>query len=173
MSILRDTRSMVILALFIALNIVLTRFLAIETPIIRITFSFLPIAMSAMFFGPIPAGMAAAVADIVGFALFARGGTFFPGFTLSAFLTGSIYGFALYRNKPVNVFRVGIAAFLIAFGVNLGLNTYWLTFLTGSSFFALLPPRAVTQVAMFPLQIISITWAWRYLSRFAVGREMG
>ena len=44
---------------------------------------------------PISAGVAYAIGDILGMMIFPSG-SYFPGFTLTAFLTGVIYGVVLY-----------------------------------------------------------------------------
>ena len=83
----------------VALEIVLARFCSIQAWNLRIGFSFLPIAMASIRFGPIPAAMAASAADILGAVLFPTTGAYFPGFTLTAFLTGVIFGLCLYRRQ--------------------------------------------------------------------------
>ena len=47
-----------LIAFLIALEIILTRFLSINTPIVRIGFGFLPVAMAGILFGPLWAGLA-------------------------------------------------------------------------------------------------------------------
>ena len=46
------TADLVIMAFLIALEIVLTRFCSINTPILRIGFGFLPVAMLGIMYGP-------------------------------------------------------------------------------------------------------------------------
>ena len=86
-----NTRNIVYLAVLIALEIVLNRFLSINTPVVKIGFSFVPIAIAGMLFGPIPAAIVAALADLLGAALFPTG-TIFLGITLTAFLKGINWG---------------------------------------------------------------------------------
>ena len=86
-----NTKTLTLMGLLIALEIVLSRFLSINAWNIRIGFSFVPIAAAGMLLGPIPAGIVAAAADILGATLFPSG-PFFPGFTLTAFLTGTLLG---------------------------------------------------------------------------------
>lgn len=52
------TREITTLGLLVALEIVLARFCSIQAWNLRIGFSFLPIAMASIRFGPIPAAMA-------------------------------------------------------------------------------------------------------------------
>ena len=74
---------LVVMAMLAALQIVLSRFLSINTQITKIGFAFVPIAICAMLFGPLPTVIVAVVADVLGASLFPSG-PFFPGFTLTA-----------------------------------------------------------------------------------------
>lgn len=158
-----NIRKIAFIGLFIAIEIVLTRFLSIQTPIVRIGFTFLPIAISGIMFGPLFAGLTAALADFVGVMLFPTGGPFFPGFTISALLTGLIYGLFLYK-KPKSFWRISLAVLVISLFVHLGLDTLWLWMLTGKGIIGLLPARIIKSLIMLPIQIITIQVVWKYLS---------
>ena len=80
-------------------------------------------------------------------------GPFFPGFTISGFFGGLIYGMVLYK-KPLSIKRIIIANTLVTVLVNLLLNTYWLTLLYGNAYMALLPARIVKQLIMLPIEVI-------------------
>lgn len=158
------TKKIVLIALFITLEIILTRYLSIQTPIVRIGFTFLPIAISAIMFGPVTAGITAAIADFVGFMLNPFG-VFFPGFTFSAFLTGIIYGLFLYK-KEITFVRTTLAVVLISIFVYLGLDTIWLWILTGDAIYGLLPLRIAKSLVLIPVQIATILVTCKYLYRF-------
>ena len=89
-----NTKRLVVLAFLIALEIILTRFCSIQTPIVRIGFGFLPVAMMGILYGPIWAGIGYAIGDLLGMLIFPSA-AYFPGFTLTAFSTGMIFGFFL------------------------------------------------------------------------------
>lgn len=152
-------KEIVYLSLFISLEVVLTRFLSIQTPIVRIGFTFIPIAVSAMMFGAVFSGVSAALADVIGMMLFPSG-PYFPGFTLTAFLSGVVYGLFLY-NKTVNLFRISVAVIIISLFINLGLDTVWIWMLTGKGLIILLPARIIKCLIMIPIQIIIIEITWR------------
>ena len=141
-------------ALLIALEIILSRFLSISTPIVKIGFSFLPIAVIAILHGPFYAAAGWALADIIGALLFPIGG-YFPGFTLTALLSGLVYGVALHRHDK-NIWRTVTAVLLVLLLLDLGLNTLWLVIITGKGYLALLPTRVVKCVIMLPIQIAAI-----------------
>lgn len=150
-------------ALLIALQIILTRFLSIQTPIVRVSFFFVPIALSAILFGPLVAGMLAGVSDVMGFFLNPVG-TFHPGFILSAILTGVVYGLFLNK-KEVTWFRIGLAALVISLGINLGLNSFWLSQILGKGVWGLLISRVIKEAIMFLIQIPIIMLVWQALKK--------
>lgn len=147
------TKRMTHIALLIAVEIVLSRFCSINTPIVRIGFGFIPIAMIGMMHGPLWAGGAAAMADFIGLMLFPTG-AYFPGFTLTAFLTGVTYGLLLHRKN--NWRRIILAVGIISLVLNLCLDTLWLYIITGQGYMALLPTRILKCMIMTPVQIVVI-----------------
>jgi ECF transporter S component (folate family) len=145
------TKKLVLVALFIAMEIVLTRMLSINTPILRIGFGFVPIAVCAIMFGPVWAAVAGALGDIIGVTLFLPMASPFPGFTLSAILVGVVFGLLLHKSKG-HWFPIMCAAAINSFVIGMLLNTYWLTILTGNPFLYLLPTRIVQALIIFTIQ---------------------
>lgn len=82
----------------VALAVLFSYVFAIQTIFVRITFGFLPIAIYGAMYGPMKAGLVAAAADFIGTALLGTS-IFFPGFLVSGFLTGYIYGWFFYRRR--------------------------------------------------------------------------
>lgn len=148
------TQQIVTIAFLMAVEIVLTRFASITTPYFRISFGFLPIIIIGIMYGPLWAGTAYAVGDIIGGTLFPVG-PFFPGFTLSAFLVGLIYGLFFYK-REITLPRVIIACVVVVGGVYLGLGTLWLTTLLGKGYMVLLPVRIVKELITLPIYIVLI-----------------
>ncbi|WP_455544469.1 folate family ECF transporter S component [Intestinibacter sp.] len=160
-----NVKKLVEISLLIALEVILTRFCSINTAILRIGFGFLPIAIIAMMYGPISAGVAYAVGDILGMMIFPSG-SYFPGFTLTAFLTGIVYGVVLYdkndllERKAKSWVRIILAVCIVCLGINLCLDTLWLYILTGKAYMVLLPPRIIKVAIMIPIQTILIKLVW-------------
>ncbi len=105
-----NTRTLVYSSLLTGLSIVLTRFCGIILPIaglpaLRFSFGGIPLIITGILFGPIPGALAGVVADIIGYMTNPMGGAFFPGFTLSAALTGAIPGiiYMFIKSKRANV----------------------------------------------------------------------
>lgn len=144
---------MIHLAVLITLEIVLSRFLSISTPVVKISFAFLPVAIGAMLYGPMAGGIIGGLSDLVGAILFPIG-MYFPGFTLSAFLIGVIYGVLLSKN---NTWMNLILAVLISrFCISLLLSTYWLVILTNMPFAILFSTRLIPNLIIIPIEIFVI-----------------
>ncbi|HPL53447.1 MAG TPA: folate family ECF transporter S component [Bacillota bacterium] len=158
-----NTKTIAFVGLLISMEIIFTRFLALQTPIIRIGFGFIPIAFSGIMFGPVIGGLTAAIADILGMLIFPKY-PYFPGFTLSAFLTGAVYGLFLHKKKkPVTLSNIIKSVLLITIFVDLGLTTLWVYMTTGKAAAALLIPRISKSAIMLPIQIVSINVLWKYI----------
>ena len=91
-----STKMMATLGILLAMDIVLTRFLSINAWNIRIGFGFVPVVLSGMLFGAVPTMVLGALADFLGAILFPIG-PYFPGFTLTAALTGLVFGYFLKK----------------------------------------------------------------------------
>ncbi|GFZ30683.1 folate ECF transporter [Clostridium zeae] len=158
---MKNTKTLVLLSLFITLQIILTRFLSIQTPILRIGFGFIPLIFSSILFGPVLGAICAATSDILGMLIFPQG-TYFPGFTLSAFLSGLIYGIILHK-KNISILRISISSIFVKLIVDIGLNTFWLSIITGKAVAILLIPRLTKTLIMIPIEIFLIYVLWNYL----------
>ncbi|QAT42527.1 folate family ECF transporter S component [Aminipila luticellarii] len=157
-------RQLIIMGLFIALEIILTRFCSINTPILRLGFGFLPVAMLGILFGPLWSGMAYALGDLIGMMIFPTG-AYFPGFTLTAFLTGATFGIILYK-KNITYQRAFLASLLVCCLWNLGLDTFWLYIMTGKGILVLLPARLIKIAFAIPVQTLLIPLVWnKYLKK--------
>lgn len=148
------TEMIVVIAFMVALEIVLSKLVSVNISFLRIGFGFLPIAILAILYGPIWAGIGYAVGDVIGGFLFPTG-AFFPGFTVTAVLTGVIFGITLY-NKKVTLVRALVASALVCILCNLLLNTFWLTFILGKGFTVLLASRAIKEIVAVPVMAVLI-----------------
>lgn len=151
---LKNTRVLVFCGLMVAMCFVLGLFSFYITPDVKVSFGYLPVAVTGMFFGPFAATLVGACNDIL--AYFTSGmGAFFPGYTLTAALTGLIFGIGLY-NKTPSILRVAIVRAAIVLLLHLGLNTLWLTLTGGDAFLALLPFRALKSLLQYPIDVMLI-----------------
>lgn len=148
-----STKTITMLSLLTALEIVLSRFLSISAWNIKIGFSFVPITIAAILFGPVPAAVVAALGDFVGATLFPIG-PYFPGFTLTAFLTGLTLGLLLHKKQTV--WNTALAVGINQFVLGLLINTLWISVLYGSSFGPLLATRVVQSCILTVVQFVTI-----------------
>ncbi len=150
-------KKMILSALLLAMTIVLARFLSINTPLLAIGFSFVPMMLSAIWLGPKYSSIICGLADLIGALLFPFG-TYFIGFTISAIIKGLIYGFVLYKggkefsNKEL-VLRLIIASVVDAIIVKMLLNAVWLVIMYDKAFMAVLATRLVPELIMIPIEV--------------------
>lgn len=150
-----NTKKLTATAQLIALDVVLTRLLAINTQLMKIGFGFAAVALCAMLYGPWWAALAAALGDLVGALLFPTG-AYFPGFTLTAACVGLIYGFCLYR-RDGHWFWPILAAALNTLLVSYLCNTALISYISGTPFKTLLAARAVQLAVMLPVQAVVLS----------------
>jgi ECF transporter S component (folate family) len=138
--------------MLLALKVVLGMFTLNLSPILKIGFSFLPIAAAGMLFGPAAGGTVGALGDIVSY-LINPAGPYFPGLTLNAFLSGTLYGLFLYK-KPVTLLRTALAKTSVTVLVSLFLNPLWLSVLYSKAFLAVVSARIATNLILLPIDIL-------------------
>lgn len=150
----KHLRVLIHVAMLLAIEIVLSRWLSISTQIVKIGFAFVAVAVCGMLFGPIWAAVLGGLADFLGAILFPIG-PYFPGFTLSSALTGLVFGLLLYKRSKGWV-HVAIAVLIDKLIISLLLTTYWIHALYGSPFVTLLPTRAVQSAILIVVQFVVI-----------------
>lgn len=163
-------KKIILSALLLALIIILSRFLSIKTPIVTISFSFVPTILCAIWLGPKWTILINVLADLIGATLFPYG-SFFIGYTITTAVAAAIYGFLLYKkeedtytDKQFNI-RVIIAVILVTVIANIGLNTLWLSITTGKAFMVLMASRIVKEFVMVPIKIILMIFLERVLRK--------
>ena len=161
-----NTKKLIVSAQLLALDVVLTRLLAINTPVMKIGFGFAAVALCAVLYGPWWAALTAALGDIVGALLFPTG-AFFPGFTLTAACTGFIFGLCLYRRSKSLLWPI-LAAVLNVVLVSFLLNTAMISYISGTPYATLLKARAVQLAVMLPVQLAVLV----FLSRSAIIKKL-
>lgn len=152
-------KKLILAGLLLATTIVLNRFLSIKTPILVISFSYIPIMLSAVMLGPWYTMLIAGFADLIGALLFPFG-AYFVGYTISAVISGLIYGLFLYRKKEFSnksfILRLILSTLIVLIVCNCLLNTIWIYITTKEALFAILPTRLLKQLIMLPIQVVSI-----------------
>ena len=150
-----NVKTLVFLALLIAIQLVLSRVLVIDLGVYRITFGTIATVLAGLWMGPIAGGVEGGVADIIG--CFMKGYGVNPLITLSAITWGIVAGIAgKFMAEKSRKVKTGImcAAIVIA-GVigTLGLTTAGLVMI-GANFYAIMPGRLVQFAIMTPIYCV-------------------
>lgn len=148
-----STQQLVFMAVLVAMNIILSRFLSIAAWNLKIGFAFLPVVVAAIYMGPLQAAIVGALGDLLGATMFPIG-AYFPGFTVTAFLVGLTYGYFLHKKQDWK--RILLAVLITEVGGSLLLNTLWISILYGSPFFPLLLTRVFQIVIMGIVEAVVI-----------------
>ncbi|MBM7581636.1 ECF transporter S component (folate family) [Caldicoprobacter guelmensis] len=163
-------RKMAYTGLLTAISIILTRFFAANINILgvfalRLSFGEVPIMLSGILLGPVYGVACGALSDIIGYAINPVGGPYFPGFTLTAALTGLIPNLMAryYRNNwnwPSITVIVTVTTIITVL-----LNTLWLSWMFDKAYFALLPPRVIGRTILLPAHVIIIRIVLKHTQR--------
>ena len=102
-----------------------------------IGFTYIFFSIIGMLFGPVVGVVIGFFSDILGFFLFPTGYPFFFPYTLSAMLTGFIYGIFFYKTK-VTFAKCFYARFLVGMFINVFLGSIWWAIINSFSFEAYL-----------------------------------
>jgi ECF transporter S component (folate family) len=164
-SFLKDIRNIVLVSLFISIYAALSLFTIYITDELRISLTFVPVAWASAAFGPIAGAVTGAFGDVLGW-IIRPVGAYHPGFTISGFISGIIYGIFLFK-REITWLRVLFTALTMIIIVELGLNTLWLTMLYGNGFMVLLPVRILKAIIMIPFQMLILYATGYFLKRIA------
>lgn len=149
---LKNVRCLTTVGLLTSMGLLLSMFSLPITDVIKVGFAFVCTVAIGYLYGPVPAAMSAAIVDLLA-SIIRPTGPYFPGFTISSFIVGLIYGFILYQ-KPIDLKRIIFARLSVVLSVSVVLNTYWLTILYGKGFLAMLPIRVMRNIITVPIEVI-------------------
>lgn len=156
-------RNLAVIAMLAAANVVVSSMLAVHTETIKLSFSFVTVAFAAYFFGPVAAAFVGGVGDVVSAVAFPVG-PYFPGFTLTAVLTGICFGFFLY--KETGIFKISVSVLINELIGSLLINSFWISFLYKAPFKALVVSRLTTQI--LPMIAVEIFTLWLFFGKSMV-----
>lgn len=163
-------KKIILTAVLLAVQIILSRFLSVKTPILKISFAFIPSMLCAIWLGDKWTVLLNVLGDIIGATLFPTG-AFFIGYTISTAISGLIYGLLLYKKEDNSytdkqfIIRLIISVILVTCISNIGLNTLWISITTGKAFIVLLGTRIVKELIMIPIQILVIIFIEKMLRK--------
>lgn len=151
------------LALLCAMQIVFARFLVIPVgDSMRFSMSFIPVVIAARYFGIIGSVAVYGLGDFLGAIIFPTGGPFQIGFTVTAAVSGLIFGLFLSMKSErffisfdkKSYIRIFLSVFTSQIICSLFLNSFWLSFYYGAPFWAKFVMRIPQAGIMGALQII-------------------
>ena len=156
---MKKTKKIILAGLLLALYIVLSRFISIKTQIVVISFSFIPIIISAILLGPKYTLLIAALGDFLGATLFPFG-AYFVGFTILEGLTGLIYGLFLHNKdlcfyeKKSFLIRLILSSFINLIVIGIFITAFMISTLYGQAYILIITSRAITKIVMLFVQVI-------------------
>lgn len=149
------TQQIAVLGVLMALEIALSRVSIMIGTNNRLSFGFIITSIIGILFGPWVAGMAGIGTDLLTAFMFGTQGTFFIGFTFSAFLGAFFYGLFLHR-KEIRWQHVFWAVLLNSVITNIILNTLWINILYETPITVLLASRVPQNLIMGPIRFLVI-----------------
>ena len=144
------TKKLTTLAILVAMHIILSRFLSYSVWNMKIGFDFLPVSVAAVLYGPIGAAVVGGLGDFIGAILFPIG-PYFPGYTLSAALSGAVLGLFLHREQKLT--RVLGAVAVNQWIISLLLTSFWISFTNLVPYWAMVTSRVPQCAIMTAVQI--------------------
>ena len=144
------TKKLTTLAILVAMHIILSRFLSYSVWNMKIGFDFLPVSVAAVLYGPIGAAVVGGLGDFIGAILFPIG-PYFPGYTLSAALSGAVLGLFLHREQRLT--RVLGAVAVNQWIISLLLTSFWISFTNLVPYWAMVTSRVPQCTIMTAVQI--------------------
>lgn len=146
---LQNTRSLVMMALLLAMSIVVSSYRVRLFPYLSIGFSTLINQYTYLLIGPAAGAIFGAVLDLTKEIIMPSGG-FNILFTIPPVLAGFIYGSFYYKRK-ISIINCLMANFLVKLICNVIITTLLMVFLQGKGLFAILPIRALKNLIQWPI----------------------
>lgn len=168
---LKNVRVLSFAGLVCAMAIVLESFpIYLLGPSLKIYFSFLAVGLGCACYGPVVGMLAGGIIDSVGFLLAGYGEPYFPGYLVTAVLSGLIYGVLLYR-RPVTVPRLIVLRLLINYGSNVLLGSVWKAMLYGKGYLYYVSTGLVKNTVMLPIEVFLLWAVLRAAGRYGLDRR--
>jgi ECF transporter S component (folate family) len=167
---LKNTHYLALMAAFIAMKIIVG---LIRIPVaenLRVSFTFLLVAVEASILGPVAGMVSGAVTDTLSFILFPDG-AYFPGYTLTAMTGQLIYALFLY-DKRITVLRLGLAKALNNYLVNVLMGSLWSSMLYSKAYVVYAATSLVKNTVLLPFEIAALVVLFNLLSPLLVRHKL-
>ena len=156
-----DTKEMVLAAMLTALQIILEKLSIGDPAVLKIGLGFIATALIGLVLGPWIVALSMIINDLISNTLLSSGTMFFPGFTLSAAISGVIAGMFLYR-QTISWQRILIYEFCQILITNVFFTTLWLYMMgmgqnsNSMTFAALLFVRLPKEIISWPIESLIV-----------------
>ncbi|GHU38057.1 hypothetical protein FACS1894105_11320 [Clostridia bacterium] len=156
---LKNTRVLVLTAIFIALTVT-GSLISIPIPGVRdlfITFEFVFMSAIAFMFGPVIAFFAGMIVDLLSYMINSGGYAFDLRFTITAGIAGVLYAIFLYKRNPDGKFfavNVLLSKLSVNFIVNIVLTQIWLYGYYGDASKVFTLARIVKNIVLLPVETV-------------------
>ena len=147
-------------AVLVALNVILTKFLSVTLVYVRISFNFLPIALCSMLYGPAVGGIAALLSDVLGVLIV--GEPLFWGYSVSALLYGITYGLFLHRHDK-SYKNIILCVSLQTVFIDILLGALWANIFFGKPYVVALLGRGADAIPMAFIKVYMVKYLWKYV----------
>lgn len=155
----RDTRMLILAALFCALRIAIK---SLSIPVgedLHISLDFFVNSVGSMIYGPLMALLVGAVSDTLGAVLFPTGAYFFP-FIFVEMLSGFLFGLFLYRAKLGEI-RIALSRFTVVgvcnFLINPIIMKWYYLVVVGKDYTLFRFARMIKNLVLLPAEMILLT----------------
>lgn len=151
---LKNVRMLTLAGIITAASIVLESFpIYLLGTSLKIYFSFLVISLGCYVYGPAVGILVGFANDTLGFLISSFGEPYFPGYLITAVLSGLIYGTLLYRQR-ITVLRLVVVRLVINYGSNVLLGSVWKAMLYGKGYYYYFTTGLVKNTIMLPIEVL-------------------
>lgn len=151
---LKNVRMLTLAGIITAASIVLESFpIYLLGTSLKIYFSFLVISLGCYVYGPAVGILVGFANDTLGFLISSFGEPYFPGYLITAMLSGLIYGTLLYRQR-ITVLRLVVVRLVINYGSNVLLGSVWKAMLYGKGYYYYFTTGLVKNTIMLPIEVL-------------------
>lgn len=151
---LKNVRILTLAGIITAASIVLESFpIYLLGTSLKIYFSFLVISLGCYVYGPAVGILVGFANDTLGFLISSFGEPYFPGYLITAMLSGLIYGTLLYRQR-ITVLRLVVVRLIINYGSNVLLGSVWKAMLYGKGYYYYFTTGLVKNTTMLPIEVL-------------------
>ena len=151
---LKNVRMPTLAGIITAASIVLESFpIYLLGTSLKIYFSFLVISLGCYVYGPAVGILVGFANDTLGFLISSFGEPYFPGYLITAMLSGLIYGTLLYRQR-ITVLRLVVVRLVINYGSNVLLGSVWKAMLYGKGYYYYFTTGLVKNTTMLPIEVL-------------------